>query len=154
MYQKLNWKSILLSFAVLWLFAHSFKILGYLYNTELAEAVRAGTFEETARRFTTSELTTFTAFPFYAYNVGYFVGFLACFLLWGRKKVDIIEAIITLVVFMVISYFGWTGWNNYLKHIFLAPGYYLNGLGYFLVNGLIMLSIGLSLLFVKNRLSF
>ena len=151
MYRIINIKSILLTFVALWFFAHGFKILGYLYNIEMAKEVRAGTFEVTGKRFSANELVTYSIFPFYAYHIGYLVGFIACILLSNRKKADVIEAFIVLILFIFISYFGLTGWNNYLKHILLTPGAYLDGIGYFLVNGILMLLIGICFLILKKK---
>jgi hypothetical protein len=83
--------------------------------------------------------------------LGYLIAFLITLLISKKKKFYWLNSILSLVIFWTLSQYDLTGWN-YLKNIFLLPGEIANGIWYYLINGFLMISLGIALLFIANKI--
>lgn len=129
-------------------------ILSYLFNSEIAEVIRHSVHpeQEIAKKYNTAiPLTNLVILSSFAYVIGYFLAFiLSLYIGKNKPKFYWLNSLASLIIFWAMGWFGITGWN-YLKIIFLTPGEFFNGVGYYLINGLLMVSIGIALLFVAYR---
>lgn len=152
----INWRLILIYIFTIWLFAYGFMIFSYLLDSDLAELIRHSSNlreELVKKRYTKVSLTNLAILSRFGYLLGFFLAFLLM-LFAGRKKPKFywLHAIIALVIFMVFSLSDLTGWN-FLKILFLAPGQLAGGIWFYLINGTIMIAIGMSLLSVSKSVT-
>jgi len=87
--------------------------------------------------------------------IGLLTGFLVSLAIAIKKHWHWINSLIVFLIAYLLWRFDLFGWR-YLKHIFLAPGSLFKDytIGYFLVNGLVMLAIGLLLFFSRRLVQF
>ena len=145
---KLNWKHILFHFLGFWFFAQAFKMFAFLNNLNAAETIRLSkTLEEISSASSLSKLVVNMAIGF---TLGYLVALCLCFVVSRKIKGSYINSIIAFLVFIVLVQLGWTGWS-FLKQIFLLPGSFVNGSLYYIINGLVLLALGIIFIFVIRR---
>jgi len=152
----MSWRLILIYILAIWLFAYGFMILSYLLDSDLAELIRhsSNLREELAKKkYTNASLTNLAILSRFGYLFGFFFAFMLM-LFTGRRKPKFywVHATVALVTFMVLSLSDLTGWN-FLKLLFLAPGQVAGGIWFYIINGTIMIAIGMSLLSVSKSVT-
>jgi hypothetical protein len=152
---KLNWRLILIHLCACWFFIYSFQVLVYLHDYNFVSII--------LKYPKNPEKWPFDAHRFYndilwlglSKYIGLLTGFLISLAICIKRHWFWLNSLIVFLVAFLLSRFYLFGWR-YLKHIFLAPGslFKENSFRYFLVNGLIMLIIGLVLFFLSYWAKF
>ena len=148
----INLRLILIYILVFWLLAYGFMTLSYLFDIDLAERIRHSSAlqDEMNKKQYAASLTHLGVIKALGYLFGCFLAFTLTLFAGGRKpKFYWLHSTIALLVFIVLNLADLTGWG-FLKIIFLAPGQLTNGSWYYLINGGIMIVIGMSLLSVSK----
>jgi len=149
MIRRLNLKLIVLFFVALWLFGKAGEIMGYLRDPTLAEQIRQAkgdTSTLVGEGLTIVRITDLVLASGFAGLIGLLVGLIISLLICRRRKWHWINPILALTVVYV------TGWlqiddTSYILRLLRMPGETVYGIWYYLVNGLVSISLGL-LIFV------
>jgi len=151
---KLNPRQILIHCIASWFFIHAFQTLLYLYYTDLIAITKNADKQELTNILRNNGITTSDLIYFYLWkNTSGFIGLLTAFIISLvislKRHWFWVNALIVFVVTYLLYKFGWLGWI-YLKQFFLYPGQRFNNLTVqFLLNGLLLLTIGLLIFFLK-----
>lgn len=153
-FSKINWKIIVLHLVASWLFMTGFFTLSFLTNLQLAEAYKSFTPFTRAAWWGNSE-NGFVLTIYFAGFAGLIISFIVSLFICIRKKLFWPDAVIVFVASILLYKFYWDLWNiakpfawfigEKMESIFLQ----------FLINGIILLGIGLIIFFSKwsNRLN-
>jgi uncharacterized membrane protein len=140
---SLNLKHILFHFAGMWLIAHAGQTFFFLDNVEVAELVRTTKYsEESMTAVSLSKLNISVAI---GYIIGFVISVIISIIVSLRRRWLLINSIIAFVALFILTFYSITGWSVF-KQIFLLPGESFDGSAYYLVNGTILLAIGLCFL--------
>jgi hypothetical protein len=156
---KLNWRLIVVHFAACWLFIYAFELFSYLHDVTFWTTVlnHSRTWLENWKNwnFDASRLTLNLYWLYLSGFVGFLVAFSISLTISIRRHWHWINAIIVFVIICILGKFDLLGWP-YLKSIFLAPGspFSYSSLWYSLINGSVMLTIGLLLFFSRKSVRF
>ena len=145
MIKKLNWKLILLFFVALWFFDKGGEILGYLRNSLLAEQIRhakGDTSPITGEGLTVSSITDLVLASGFASLIGLLVGLIISILICRRRKWHWANPILALVIVYLTGWLQIDG-TNYIVQLLRMPGEIFNGIWYYLINGIVSISLGL-----------
>jgi hypothetical protein len=149
---RLNWKHILIHFIAFWLIAHAAMILAYLTNVELIEIARTSPdFKKEAvdRNISSVDVANVVVATAIAYLAAKLLAFILAIVICIKRKWFWLNSFIALVLLYILGFFTTSGWDV-LKYIFLFPGSFFNGAAFYIINGLIMLLLGLLFLFWKR----
>ncbi len=155
---RLNWRQVLLHSLAFWFFIYAFQTLSYLYDTKLVDIVRSdGQLTDKALIDNGIEMADLTYFVLWT-NVSGFIGLLVAFIfsliISIRNHWFWINSLIAFIVVYLLYKFELMGWT-YLKHIFWYPGKMFNITKVeFLFNGIVLLTIGLLIFFLKQSNRF
>ena len=144
-FPKLNWRLLLIHLVACWLFVYAFNSLFFLIDYSFIKTLRQS---ELKRPYDGHRLTIDLLWISYGGLIGLLVAFGISLLIAVKNKWHWINCLIILLVVFLLERFD-IAWP-YLKHIFLAPGRLVKSeIAYFLVNGTVMLTLGLLLFFLK-----
>jgi hypothetical protein len=151
---KLNWRQILLHFAAFWFFIHAFQTLSYLYDVKLIDSVRQSKEQDPIEilRASGTSIATLTNFVLWT-NVSGFVGLLVAFIISlaisFKRHWFWINALIAFILSYLLYRFDLLGWT-YLRSFFWYLGReFNNSMVEFMLNGIILLAIGLLIFFLR-----
>ena len=151
---KINWRQILIHFVACWFFIQAFHTLSFLYNTNLVDTVRQANGKDTIK-ILTDKGTTATELVYYQLwtsisgFIGLLVAFIISFSISLKRRWFWLNSIILLIVTYTFYSFDTLTWT-YSKKIFWYLGQMINNsTAEFLVNGIILLAIGLIIFFLK-----
>jgi len=152
---RLNWRHILIHFIAFWFFRHAFMILSYLQNIALVDIMLHSNYKDTIRtNSTNAELINFMLWTGAASTIGLLVGFLIAILISIKRRWFWLNSLIAFLAIFLLTRFGLSGWSI-LKQVFLTPGQITDNTTIeFLINGVILLSIGIFILFFKPLIRF
>ena len=153
---RLNWRHILIHFIAFWFFSRAFMILSYLQNIALVDIMLHSNSKDTIVRTdsTNSDLINFMLWTGAASTIGLLVGLLIAILISLKHRWFWFNSLIAFLAVFLLVRFGLSGWNI-MKQIFLTPGQITqNTTMEFLINGSILLSIGIFILFFKPLIRF
>jgi hypothetical protein len=151
--KRLNWKLILLHFVATWFFIHSFYILSYLHDIEFTEFIMKNrneipVFEEIP--FDTKRMSNFFMITGVSKFIGLLIAFIISLSISFYRKWFWLNSVFVLIITFVFFKLDLLFWD-YLKVIFrIIGGFMPNIILDFLVDGLIMLFLGLLILFSKK----
>ena len=151
--KRLNWKLILLHFVATWLFIHSFYILSYLHDIEFTEFIMKNknetpVFEEIP--FDTKRMSNFFMITGVSKFIGLLVAFIISLSISIYKKWFWLNSVLVLIIAFVFFKLDLLFWD-YLKIIFrFIGGFMPNIILDFLVDGSVMLFLGLLVFFSKK----
>ena len=168
--QKLNWRQMLMHFVATWFFIYSFRQLAFLTNVKKYQAVQIliysgeSKFSEFLKHtnFTFAQVITYFFYANDAWLIGLLVAFVISLIIAKRWKWFWVNSLIVLLVVFTLKRLDFLGWS-YLKEIFLEPGHLFHNTAlYLLVNGLVLLALGIFVFFYgpfnnfidNNRLVF
>ena len=152
---RLNWRQILIHFVAFWFFIHAFQTLSHLHNTKLIDTLRHSNGKDTIKilkdnGMTASDLTYFVLWTSISGLIGLLVAFMISLTISIKRHWFWPNALISFIVTYVLYRFDLLGWT-YLKQFFWYLGRrFNNSTAEFLLNGIILLTIGL-LIFLLNR---
>ncbi len=156
---RLNWRQILIHFVAAWFFMFAFQTLATLHDIKLVDIFRQSD-ENNIRNSleingtTVSDLLYFNMWNGIGKTVGLLIAFIISLIISIRKKWFWFNSFIVLILLYILSWFELLGWT-YLKRIFLKPGYFFENTTFeFLVNGAILLSLGLLTFFLSQTNKF
>jgi len=149
---KLNWRLMVIHFIACWFFIHASKVLFSLHDHEFLMNVIANrnTGGLNAGRFANDvHLLSLAGYA------GLIVGCILSIMISLKQRWYWINTLIIFVVAGVLERFELLGWNA-LQSVFTSPGDLLNlpSPWYYLLNGGIMVAVGLVLFFLKGPVQF
>jgi hypothetical protein len=157
---KFNWRQVLLHFVAFWFFIHAFQTLSYLYDTKLIDTVRQSNGQDTDKILvdsgtTATEVAYFLLWIGVSGLIGLVVAFIISLIISIKRHWFWINALIAFILTYILYRFDLLGWI-YLKPFFWYLGQkFSNSTIEFLVNGIILLTIGLLIFFlqafIKNK---
>lgn len=156
---RLNWRQILMHFIAFWFFIHAFQTLSYLYDTKLIDTVRQSNGQLNSQalvdnKVETSDLTYFVLWPSVSGFVGLLVAFIISLTISIKRQWFWANALFVFVLTYILYRFDLLGWT-YLKQFFWYLGQkFNNSIIEFLINGVILLTIGLFIFFLRRPNQF
>jgi hypothetical protein len=156
---KLNWRLLVLHFIACWFLIYSFLMFSYIHDNELfIDLLNHPKDWMTKGRLLhvdPSRMSNDTLWVILSKYIGLLTGFLISLILAIKKHWHWLNSLIVFLISILLLRFHLLGWN-YLSQIFTMPGALFKkyGIGYFLINGSVMLAIGLLLFFLKWSVQF
>jgi hypothetical protein len=156
---KLNWRLILIHLIACGFFIYSFLVFSYLHDHKFLMGFlnRPKNWFHNPQNwhFDISTFSNAALWISLSKPLGLLIGFLISLAITIKKHWYWVNSLIVFfVAFLLLRYnlFGW----HYLSYVFLVPGSLFKeySIGYFLVNGLLMLAIGLLLFFLRRVQQF
>jgi hypothetical protein len=126
------------------MFVHAFKVFAFLNNVDAAETIRLSKSE--TERLTVASLSKLNVSLAIAFFIGYVVALCLSFIVSSKIKSSYINTLIAFILFYILAWLDWTGWS-YLKTIFFLPGSLFDGWLYYLINGTVLLALGIFFIF-------
>ena len=156
---RLNWRQIVIHFVSSSFFVYAFKTLAYLYDTKFLDHLRR--YKQGYKiegvdniHYSSTDFITFLRVPLYSAMAGLLVAFLISLLISIRQKWSWFNSLITFLLTYFLYRFDLLGWD-YLNKIFLSFGQlFSNTFVEFLLNGTLMLTIGVLLFFLRPLMRF
>jgi len=151
--KRLNWKLILVHFIATWLLIHSFYILSYLHDIEFTEFImknrsQVPDFDEIP--FDTKRMSDFFMITGVSKFIGLLVAFIISLSISIYRKWFWLNSVLVLLITYTLFRLDFLLWD-YLKVIFrFIGGFMPNIILDFLVDGLVMLFLGLLIFFSKK----
>lgn len=151
--KRLNWKLILFHFIATWLFIHSFYILSYLHDIEFTEFIMKNrneipVFDEIP--FDTKRMGNFFMITGVSKFIGLLIAFIISLSISIYRKWFWLNSVLVLLITYTLFRLDFLLWD-YLKVIFrFIGGFMPNVILDFLVDGLVMLFLGLLIFFQKK----
>jgi len=150
---KLNWRLLLVHMAACWFFIYAFRLFFIMHDLAIIDVFVHN--QHAIKNLDPKRITNDAMWVAVGQVAGLLVGYLISLLVsikyqWSRLN--------SLIVFLV-AYFLWRfslfGWEH-LALIFLAPGSFFKDdtAWYYIINGAVMLAIGLFLFFSKWAVQF
>lgn len=151
--KRLNWKLILVHFFATWLFIHSFYILSYLHDIEFTEFImknrnQTPVFDEIP--FGTKRMSNFFMVTGISKFIGLLIAFIISLSISAYRKWFWLNSVLVLLITYTFFRLDFLLWD-YLKVIFRFIGGFMPNITLdFLVDGLVMLLLGLLVFFSKK----
>jgi hypothetical protein len=152
--ERLNWRQVLIHSLACWFFAVSFETFSYLFHLKTIDAVRTygltDTFQESG--VTTGDLSLLLVWKTLAGAIGWLAAFFISLFLSIKRGWFWVNSLLSLVFTILLLRIDlW----EYTRVVFYFPGK-LASVSYieFLINGTLLLSIGLFLFFAKPIIRF
>jgi hypothetical protein len=156
---KLNWRLVLLHFVAFWFFIHAFQILSYLYDIKLVDTVRQSNGQDTIKKLRDTgtedvDLVYFFLWTSVSGFIGLFVAFVISLIISFKRHWFWLNTLIAFILTYLLYRFDLLGWT-YLKPFFLYLGQkFTNSRVEFLINGIILLTIGVLIFFLRRPNQF
>lgn len=145
---KMNWKIIVLHLLASWFFMTGFFTLSFLTNIQIAEAFKSF-IPFTGAAWWGNSVNSFVLTIYFAGFAGLIISFIVSLFICIRKKWFWLNALIVFLLSILLYKFYWEFWNmarpfawfigEKMESIFLQ----------FLINGIMLLGIGLFIFFSK-----
>ena len=146
---KLNWRLMLVHLIACWFFIYASMELAALYDINIFKELKDIRSNAVQRRIFYDAIWVSLG-----EDAGVLTAFIISLVLSIKHRWYWLNSVIVLLVGFFLNRFDLFGWQ-FLKHIFLKPGLLFKSyIGYYLTNGLIMLTIGLLLFFLKWSVRF
>ena len=129
----------------MWLFGKAGEILGYLRNPTLAEQIRHSNGDPAALNgegLTVVSITDLVLASGFGSVLGLLVGLIISLVICRIKKQHWINPLLAFLLVYLIGWFDIDG-SSYLTQLLRIPGEALNGIWYYLINGLVSIVLGL-----------
>lgn len=156
---RLNWRQIAIHFIASCFLVYAFKILAYLYDTKFVDHIRHSNLGQKIQGidldyYSSADFVNFIRIPFYSAMFGLLIAFLISLIISIKQKWFWFNSLITFLLTYFLYRFDYLGWD-YFKKIFLSLGQLFNNTFIeFLLNGTLLLTIGLLLFFLKPLMQF
>jgi hypothetical protein len=159
---RLNWRLMLIHLVACWLFIHALNTLAYLHDPELVSFFRdhpdykePDKFLHEFGRYGTARTDRQLRWIGYGEVAGLLAGFVLSLFIAIKNHWYWLNSLVVLFFLILLRVLKVSVWH-YLKIMFLTPGSIFKELsvGYLLVNGLVMLGLGLMLFFGKKVIAF
>jgi hypothetical protein len=156
---RLNWRQILLHLIAFWFFIHAFETLSYLTDTKFVELFRQSSQALTRTTLEENGMSalnmTELIFKLSVANlIGLVVAVIISLVISIRQHWFWVNSLIALLIMFIPINLGFLNWE-YLREIFWIPGQlFSNTTIEFLINGIILLTIGLLIFFWKRARRF
>ena len=150
---RLNWRQIVIHFAACVFFIFAFTTLSYLYDTKIVDIARLGNsgLDEAVKnnKLTAPDLTYFVLWTSISGTIGLLVAFLISLFISIKRRWFWVNSLIVLLVIYFLRWLTDFGWS-YLRKYFWAPGHlFSNTATEFIINGTLLIGIGLFLFFAN-----
>jgi len=156
---KINWRQLLIHFVACWFFIHAFQTLSFLYNINLVDTIRQANGRDTIKILTdkgttATELVYFQLWTSISGFIGLLVAFIISLLISLKRRWFWFNSIIILIATYAFYRLDTLTWP-YSQKIFWYLGQMSNNSTVeFLINGLILLAIGIFIFFLKTSNRF
>ncbi|MFL9484946.1 hypothetical protein ACI6Q2_19330 [Chitinophagaceae bacterium LWZ2-11] len=156
---KLNTRQILVHFIAFWFFIHAFQAFSYLYNTKLLEAYNHSNEKDTFKilkqaHVTPDEVVQFALVVSVSGFIGLLVAVIISLTISIKRRWFWLNTSITFIITYALYKFGLLA-STFLNQFFWYFEQGLNNTAIkFLLNGIILLIIGLLIFFLKPSNKF
>ena len=156
---KLNWRLILIHLAATWFFYYAFQQFSYLYNIEYITIFRQPEEKEIYEAlqqhgYTVSDITNHLLIYQASGLLGMLVAEIISLIIVLKSRWFWVNSVLVFLIMYAMGWFNITGWTI-LSRVFLKPGQLFDNITLeFLVNGIVLLLIGLFLFFSKTITKF
>ena len=149
---RINWRQVLVHTVAFWFVAYAFETLSYLFHLKIIYAVKSSGNEMIAEAATTDDLYLFLVWKSLSGSIGLLTAFLVSIILSIKRRWfwlnSLLSFILTILLFRVHVW-------DYTKRLFYYPGrLFSDSLVEFLINGCLLLLIGILLFFSKPIIWF
>ena len=150
---------MLTHFVAFCFFIYAFQTLSFLYDTKLVDTVRHSNEQEIIKTLnengtTASDLVYFSKWTGTSGFIGLLVAFIISLIISFRRHWFWVNSLFAFIVTYLLYRFDLLGWT-FLKKIFWYPGQlFRKSTIEFLLNGIILLTIGLLIFFLKRPNQF
>ncbi|RXK60941.1 hypothetical protein ESA94_10825 [Lacibacter luteus] len=148
---RLNWRQVVIHALAFWFFMHAFETLYYLFNLEIISTFKASgnstkkLLEE--QEVTVEDLSLFLIWQTLSGAIGWLTALFLSIILSVKQRWFWLNVIFSL--FLLLLLLRVPVWS-YTKHLFYYPGrLFSNSITEFLINGGLLLTLGLLLFFLK-----
>ncbi len=148
---RINWRQVLVHAVAFWFVSHAFETLYYLFDLKIVDAAKSSemNMKEMLQEqgITIEELQMFLVCKSLSGSIGLLFAFFLSLLMSIRRKWFWLNSLLSLV--LTILLFRAHVWY-YTKYLFYYPGrLFSNSIIELLINGILLLAIGLLLFFSK-----
>ncbi len=153
----INWRQIIIHFLASCFFMYAFKTFAYLNYTIFIDDIRSskqGLRGIDIRNYSPGVVSYFLIIPLYSAIIGLIIAFLISLSLSIKKRWFWLNSLIMFLLTFFLYRFDLLGWK-YFSIVFLSFGQLFdNTFLEFLINGSIMLTIGILFFFLKISIDF
>jgi len=154
---RLNWRLILFHLVACWCFTYAFSLFSWLYDLNYVKYALTHSNREVFKMpgFTNQRVADMALWSALSYPAGLLACFILSMIISRKKRWFWLNGFISFLVACLLFHFKFTGWI-WLKYIFLTPGelFGVFSAGYFILNGGILLVLGLLCLFLPAVVRF
>ena len=154
---RLNWRLILLHFVACWCFAYAFNLFSWLHDCDYVKYVLTHSNKEIFKMpgLTSRRVADLALWSELSYPAGLLTCFIFSIIISVKRHWFWLNGFVSFFVSCLLFHFKFTGWI-WLKFIFLTPGQLFGDFsaGYFILNGSILLILGLLCLFLPAVVRF
>jgi len=148
----INWKQVVIYFIAFWLISHGALAFSYLFDLQLSEILRLSynpKGEISANNYEAGRLADLNLFLALGRTIGLLFAFGIAFLLAKKIRGNWVNPVVAFVIALVLGIFNLLAWSI-LQSVFLTPGSRFSGSSYYVVNGLVLIILGLIILWVNH----
>ncbi len=148
-----NWMQVIIYFIAFWLISHGALALSYLHDLQLSEILRLSynpQGEMSANNYEAGRLADLNLFLALGRTIGLLLGFGIAYLLAKKIRGNWVNPAVAFVIALVLGIFNLLAWSK-LQSVFLTPGSKFNGSSYYVVNGLVLIILGLIIIWVNHQ---
>jgi hypothetical protein len=149
---KLNWRLLLVHFIACFLFIYGSKLFGILHDLDIVAVYEK---YKKINSIDASRIAVDAVWVATAQLLGLLSAYLISLLISIKYKWSRVNSLVILVISYFLWRAGFFGWAQ-LSFIFLAPGSFFKDdvIWYYLINGSVMLGLGLMLFYSKWTIQF
>jgi hypothetical protein len=156
---KLNWRQILIHFLAFWFFIYAFKMLSYLYDTRLVDIARQSDSRDLNQELidnniSSAQFVNFTIWTETSSFIGLLTAFVISLAISTRKNWHWLNTVIAFIIGNVLLRFNLLGWTFLQRSLWRTGRVFGDMKTEFLVNGILLLTIGLLIFFSKRSSGF
>lgn len=157
---KINFRLIVVHFIACWLFIHAFQIFSYLSDIEILEVSHEGSAKELDNLLKVNQQTNIARISYYIiyYMLAPLVGLLAAFfisiIMSVKKNWFWPNSLLAPTAAYLLIYFDSSGWSFIKKMLFFQVRITSEVVFTYILNGSVLLLLGLFLLFSKKAILF
>lgn len=150
---RINWRQIVVHALAFWFFMYAFETLAYLFHIDLIDASKSTNLNMNEmiqkKGIGVVEITSFLITQGFAEIAGILIAVVLSFIISFKNKWFWFNSLLSLLLIFLFMRLRLTGWDQ-IRDFFYLPGRLSSNIVIeLLINGMILLTIGLLLLFSK-----
>jgi hypothetical protein len=148
-FRAIHIKQLFIYFVAFWLVSNAFQVLACLFDVDVCEFLRLSQnpeYEMTNRNYDLNRLVRIRMLMSVAKTIGLILAFAYAIWLARSRNGNWINPTIAFLLSLILGFFNLLGWSI-VKIVFLSPGSVSDGAAYYLINGFILLILGMAVLY-------